>query len=85
MQLFDVETKEPIGVPLQLGSVDGPGLRWSPDGSSVWVVPTGGPVRVAASAIRWREIACQIVNRELTADEWNTFVGDGDPISACTD
>ena len=41
-------------------------------------------VRVVADADRWRETACSIAHRELTADEWATFVSETEPqVSAC--
>lgn len=87
VQLFDVETKEPIGVSMSLGALNeqgGPGIRWSEDGTGVWVVPPGGPVRFAADPTRWREIACEMVNRELSLEEWRAFVSPTtDPIPAC--
>ncbi len=88
VQLFDVATRQPIGVPMRpQGGVTGggPGLRWSDDGRGVWIGPGGGPVRFAAHPDSWRNIACSIVGRELTPDEWRTFVSDTDPqVSACT-
>jgi hypothetical protein len=29
------------------------------------------------------EFACRIAGRDLTADEWRTYVGDGNRISVC--
>ena len=58
-------------------------MSWTADGSSVWVAPTGGPIRLAADPDRWRDIACSVVNRELTETEWERFVGSGDPVPAC--
>jgi DNA-binding SARP family transcriptional activator/WD40 repeat protein len=88
VQLFDVASRQPIGMPMvpQGGAIGGAGgLRWSEDGRGVWIGPAGGPVRFAAHPDSWREIACSIVGRELTPDEWRTFVSDTDPqVSACT-
>ena len=88
VQLFDVASSQPIGVPMvpQGGAIGGAGgLRWSEDGRGVWIGPGGGPVRFAAHPDSWRDIVCSIVGRELTPDEWRTFVSDTDPqVSACT-
>ncbi len=86
-QLFDVATGAPIGVPMVPSGTafgSGPGTSWSSDGQGVWINPGGGPVRFAASIERWREIACGIVARELTEEEWHSFVSDTMPrVPAC--
>ena len=38
-----------------------------------------GPVGFGTDPAQWREIACGIVHRELTPDEWRTFVSDIGP------
>ena len=49
-----------------------------------WFGPSGGPVMLAASIDEWSRIACEIVGRELTAEEWRTFVSDTDEqVPAC--
>ncbi len=54
------------------------------DGGGIWVGSSEGPIEFAADPQRWRQIACDIVNRELTDDEWRTFVSETDsPTSAC--
>jgi WD40 repeat protein len=87
LQLFDASTLRPIGVPVDLGLFDSkfaPGVRWTDDSTGVWVAPSHGPIRISADPERWIEIACEITQRELTAEEWATFVSpDSDPIPAC--
>jgi hypothetical protein len=42
-------------------------------------------MRFAVDRDRFRALACDIVHRELTADEWRTFVSDSEPqVSACS-
>ena len=51
----------------------------------MWVGTVDGPVRFAADTGHWRETACGIVHRELTPDEWRTYVSETEPqVSACT-
>jgi serine/threonine protein kinase/DNA-binding SARP family transcriptional activator/WD40 repeat protein len=87
VQLFDVSSAQPIGVPLVpsgQAAGAGSGNRWSSDGTGVWISPSGGPVRFVADPARWREIACDAAGRELTTAEWHNFVSSTDPkIAAC--
>lgn len=87
LQLFDANSLEPLGVPVDIGLIDGasaPGVRWSDNGESVWVTPAFGPIRIAASPESWREIACRITQRDLSQNEWRTFVSDsGEPVGVC--
>jgi WD40 repeat protein len=87
VQLYDVETGRRIGVPIDpdgIGLLTTPGITWSEDGTSVWVSPVGGPIRFAADPDDWREVACGVVHRELTAEEWRTFVSpDSEPVASC--
>lgn len=88
VQLFDVSTGRRIGVPID---PDGIGLRievgglsWAEDGSGVWIAPSGGPILFDANPDGWRELACNIVHRELTEEEWRTFVSpDSEPVASC--
>ncbi|MGA9275592.1 protein kinase domain-containing protein [Ilumatobacter sp.] len=88
VQLFDVASAQPIGVPMvPSGQATGGihGIRWSSDGAGVWIAPSGGPVRFVTDPARWREIACEAAGRELTTAEWKNFVSETEPhISACT-
>jgi len=85
-QVLDVATGQRIGVPMSFDAVVPLDLAisWSEDGKGVWLGTESGPVRFAADPAAWREIACGIVNRELTADEWRTLVSDTEPqVSSC--
>jgi hypothetical protein len=77
VQLLDVASGRKLGVamkPLHVRSDSR--ITWADDGSGVWLMSTAGPVRLAADSSHWRGIACRIVHRELTPDEWRTFVSD---------
>ena len=51
---------------------------------SVWVAATNVVIRFAADGDSWTRIACAIVHRELTAEEWQTFVSETEPqVAAC--
>ena len=92
VQVVDVASGRRVGLPMFL---DGPvilsrGLHWAEDDvetarpGGLWVGSSIGPIEFAADPDRWREIACGIVGRELTADEWRTLVSDTEPqVSAC--
>ncbi|MFN3215170.1 MAG: protein kinase domain-containing protein [Acidimicrobiales bacterium] len=89
VQVFDVETGRRVGVPMTLdGTLILPrGLHWgsAEDGGGLWVGSFIGPINFAADADAWRRIACDLVGRDLTADEWRTFVSETDPpVSACS-
>jgi hypothetical protein len=88
VQLFDVVSGRRLGVPTGLDSAGfrpGNGVRWAEDGSGVWTAPEGGPILLSTDPVRWREIACSIVHRELTEDEWDTFVSpETEPVPACS-
>ena len=92
VQVVDVATGRRVGLPMLL---DGPvilprGLHWAEDDvetgrpGGLWVGSSVGPIEYAADPERWREIACGIVGRELTPDEWRTLVSDTEPqVPAC--
>jgi WD40 repeat protein len=87
VQLYDVATGQQIGEPIisdgfGVGAdrtLGGYGVAWSADGRGVWAVSLQGPVRYAVDPDRWRDIACDVAGRELTAEEWRTFVSDTEP------
>lgn len=77
--LWDVGTHRRIGV-LVAGFV-AEVLAFSPDGR--WLAVLGAAGRLAiwpASAEAWRDRACAVASRNLTASEWNEYMG---PERAC--
>jgi DNA-binding SARP family transcriptional activator/WD40 repeat protein len=73
------------------------GTLWTGDGNppqatpwydastdSVWVATSGTLLRFSLDSDRWAERLCDLVGRELTADEWHRFVpGDAPQRAAC--
>lgn len=86
---FDDQSGELLGVPMVPGGRafgGGPGIHWEEDGSGIWLHPGGGPVRFVTDTAAWRDIACEIAGRELTADEWRTLVSETEPqVFSCDD
>ena len=85
--LYDVATGRRIGDPF-IGAGQaiggGAGVVWTTEGDGVWFGPSTGPALVAATVDEWRRRACAVVGRELTAEEWETFVSaDEPPVPAC--
>ncbi|HXU98085.1 MAG TPA: hypothetical protein VFP03_08295, partial [Jiangellaceae bacterium] len=83
-QLFDVATRTPLGEPVAIGErpssgrpaglrTDGAAL--SPDGEELALTAPGGVALWDLNAGRWVEAACQVASRNLTEDEWATYVG----------
>lgn len=93
VQLLDVGTGLRIGVPMKVDGivVNADGISWSEDGTGMWIsggnaTDPGAPrlVRFVVDPDRWRAIACGVVHRELTAEEWKSFVSDTEPqVAAC--
>jgi hypothetical protein len=86
-QIVDVATGRRVGIQMPLtGTFIYPaGLQWSEDGAGVWVGAPTGPIRLAANAEAWRAVACRVVHRELTSDEWVALVSDAGPqVPACS-
>ncbi len=85
VRLWDVERRQDVGV-----IAGGSGAKllapvwYDASTDSVWLSTSGSLVRVSLDPQRWVERACEIVNRDLTAEEWDRFVpGDTPPQPAC--
>ena len=83
--VWDLERNAPAGLVW-----DGTGVRpsspswYDPTTESIWVYTSGRLVEIPLSPERWVERACDIVGRDLTADEWERFVPGDEPVqSAC--
>ena len=85
--VLDVATGRRVGLPMQLDGVrlnNVTRITWDEDDQGVWMTTSEGLIRFAVDAAAWRQIACGIVHRELTQQEWNTLVSDTEPqVSAC--
>jgi len=81
LTLWDAKTGQRIGNPLELPMGDflfseNNRVAFSPDDK--WIA-TGGNFGVVLSDVRletWQEEACHIANRNLTLEEWVTYLGD---------
>jgi hypothetical protein len=85
MRLWDMERAEPSGV-IWTGSGGFPGEPGWYDASSrsVWMNTAGKLVQFPLDPQRWVERACEIVDRELTEQEWDRLVpGDQPQRPAC--
>ena len=73
IQLYDLASGQVIGPAITDMVVNG-ALQFSPDGKTL---ASGRPVTLwAIDPAAWIAQACQIANRNLTLDEWQTYLGD---------
>jgi WD40 repeat protein len=73
ISLWDVATSRRIGSPLQSPTTS---VTFSTDGKTL---AAGGASQVALWDLDlavWRERACQIASRNLSAEEWALYLGD---------
>jgi DNA-binding SARP family transcriptional activator/serine/threonine protein kinase/WD40 repeat protein len=85
VRLWDTDRREAIGVVLNgTGGVTGEPGRHDPSTGNLWMAVSGAIVEIPLEADQWVARACQIVDRDLTQDEWDRFVpGEQAPRSAC--
>ncbi len=83
--VWDLERNAPAGLVW-----DGTGVRpsspswYDPTTESIWVYTSARLLEIPLSPERWVERACDIIGRDLTADEWQRFVPGDEPVqSAC--
>jgi WD40 repeat protein len=69
--LWDVATRKPIGPPVPVDRDSYVAAALSPDGAHLYALPasTRG-IRLTLSPDAWKQQACAIAGRELTAREW---------------
>ncbi len=71
-QLFDVTSRTPLG-----GGIETAGsAAVGPDGRQLAVATTSGVALWDLDPAHWVEAACRIAGRNLTRDEWSTYIGD---------
>jgi hypothetical protein len=80
LRLYDVATQAPIGPPIDLG--DGSDSEILPHGDSMLLQRDGAIVELSLDPDTWLDRACVAAGRNLTADEWATYVG-GSPRATC--
>jgi WD40 repeat protein len=69
--LWDVQTQKPIGSPIALAPNTFASAALSPDGARLFAVSTSGEgIRLDTSPADWKQHACLVAGRNLTADEW---------------
>jgi DNA-binding SARP family transcriptional activator/WD40 repeat protein/predicted Ser/Thr protein kinase len=85
VRLWDLERDAPAGLVWDgTGSVFSSPSWYDPETDSVWVATSGLLMEVPLDPQRWVQQACELVGRDLTADEWGRWVpDDGPPQSAC--
>jgi WD40 repeat protein len=77
LQLWNMESRLPIGPPLVGHDADIFNLSFSPDGSKLASGDIGGNVVLWDIVLEhWVDIACQRANRNLTQQEWRRYFGD---------
>jgi WD40 repeat protein len=81
VQLFDVESGQPIGDPFPSRSPYGAASP-SPDGTSFVTGDGTGMIRWELDPDAWRRIACEAAGRNLTMEEWAQYLPPGEPYRA---
>ena len=71
-QLFDVAAHTPVGDPITQGGKTA--LR--PDGHELAVATPTGTVLWDLDPQHWLTAACQVAGRNMTPQEWTTYIGD---------
>jgi WD40 repeat protein len=83
--LWDVETQEPIGSPLDVEPDTFVSAAFSPDGARLYAVSTRRRgVRLETDPEAWKRHACLVAGRELTASEWNDALGERPYRTVCS-
>jgi hypothetical protein len=80
LRLYDVATHAPIGPPIDLG--DGSDSEILPHGDSMLLQRDGAIVELSLDPDTWLDRACLAAGRNLTVEEWATYVG-GSPRATC--
>jgi hypothetical protein len=71
VQLWDVATRKPIGSPVLVERDSYVAAAISRDGTFLYALPaTTSGIRLSLSPQTWKQQACVIAGRELTAREW---------------
>ena len=99
VRIWDLDRDESAGLAWDgTGAVPSSPSWYDPSSNSIWVYTSGRLLEIPLDPQRWVERACDVVGRDLTADEWNRFVPESDhttlgsaeqlgadvPQSACT-
>ncbi len=83
--LWDVDTQKRIGMPLTVDPGAYTSAAFSPDGSHLFAVSTRGQaLRLNVSPEAWKDRACLVAGRELTAGEWEDALPDRPQQAVCS-
>lgn len=75
VRLWDVVSGQPMGMPLTGHNDSVVALAYSPDGSYLASASSDDPIRLwEMDPEAWFTRACEIANRSLTIEEWETFL-----------
>jgi len=84
VQLWDVETRVPIGPPLTGHRDAVRGLAFSNDGRRLATASPDGTIRIwAMDPLKWIELACAVATRNMTVDEWSSLPGSESYVRHC--
>lgn len=84
VQLWDIKSLEPVGVPLPTHVDQEGAIMFSLDGSTVVTTSARGPalVRRVSSYLDAIPMLCGQVG-EMTSEQWARFAADDDQVSSC--
>ena len=86
--LVDLESRTRLGDPIETGRSPGSGISLRSDGNEA-AIEFGVQAGVGLWSLepdQWVTAACAIAGRNLTTDEWTTYIGDfGEYQPACSD
>jgi DNA-binding SARP family transcriptional activator/WD40 repeat protein len=82
VRVWDLERNASAGLVYDGTGVGASSPSWyDPSSESIWVFTSGRLVEIPLDPRRWVERACQLVDRDLTPDEWNRYVAGSDATS----
>lgn len=84
--LWNMKTFQSFGQPLKTATLDGAVRDLLFDGEERLIVAHYSSVWLVDLTVQhWLEAACRTANRSLTVEEWNEYIGDGEPRDTCAD
>jgi WD40 repeat protein len=82
--LWDVAARKPIGTALVGHTQQVRTVSFSNDGQTLASGSSDGKIILWDLRLEtWRSRACEIANRNLTAEEWNRYLGNEQPRKTC--
>ena len=85
VRLWDVETHTPIGSPLTIVPDTFVAAAFGPDGRHLFAVSTHDRgLRLDTDPESWKQHACLVAGRELSADEWENALPDRGYRAVCS-